>query len=210
MIFESTRVIRPNEIIDYSQQIIGTYPPEVLHKEPLIGLKILCRDSDPNTINFPGFRLNQIETALVNNGAPPLMNTGCGLREAKRTERGDGYWMITFPAPKSCINDVFKNVAYTLNILSKLRIVPCAFVEINVSGRCTPNQVESTLNSLRIPNGLLTLLEPPVNSPYKIGEIVRINDNFMCLRTRWKIDMCSKDAFDNVSMLTLLISSIYH
>lgn len=208
-----THVIRAEEIVDYSGIVKSAYPYYAMQSEPFIGLRILCKDTRANT-TYPAQRIAQIDSFLasgINFGTvTPLHGTGCALRETKYSIMQDGFWTITLPVPRSQFHIQLGNLIRVITMLKQqLGIVQLGYIEINVSGRCTVNDVEVCLNSLHLPDTYMKFSEPPANSPYKIGTITRINDNYVCLRSRWRFDPTSQDMFDNISAIAQIISSIY-
>lgn len=207
-----TRVIRAVDIVNYSGIIRMGYRPETVQMEPFIGIKILCRDSQANTM-APAQRIAQLDQFLgtpnTMNGLTPLSGTGCCIRETKYSIMPDGFWVITLPVPRTQLPIQIGNLMRTLTMFKQIGIAPTGYVEINVSGRCPINALESCLSSLMIPEPYIQYLDQPSDSPYKIGRVVRINDNFICLRTRWNLQPSDPNMLQTTTALGMLISAIY-
>lgn len=196
-----SRVIGPTEIIDYSSLIMQNYPPQAIAIEPFVGLKVLCRDANSTYFN-PADRLRQID---MNLGF--LRGKGCIIRETAMA-MPDGFWIITLPVPKSQVNQQLHNLFEVLSIFEgSFGIGKLGLVEINVSGRCNIMETERCLSGVMIPQRYMPNLVMPENMTYRLGNIVRINDNFMVFRTRWNLD---KNMADDLMILTQLLTSIYH
>lgn len=194
-------VVGPTEIVDYSSIVIGRYPPSAVQVEPFIGIKVLCRDMNASFMP-PRDRIIQIEQNIGF-----LKNTGCIIRETSPS-MPDGFWVITCPVPRSQLALQIQNLNSVLAILqNNFGIVRYQeLVEINVSGRCTPQDTERCLKNLIIPdiyNNSLVL--PGNNTPYKFGHVMRINDIYMMLRTRWHFTR-----LDDATVISQIISSIFH
>lgn len=194
-----TRVIGPSEIVDYSSATMEVYPPQAFHAEPFIGFKVLCRDKNASCI-APADRLRQIDANLG------FMNgKGCIIRETA-SKLPDGFWIITFPVPRSQMFQQLNLLSEVVGIFEQhFGIIREGLIEINVSGRCTLQDTERSLSSIIIPQHYMSALVVPDNSSYKLGQVVRINDVFMVLRTRW---MFKNN--DDISLISQLLASMYH
>lgn len=202
-------VLAPQEPVDYSNIVLNSYPKHAVQSEPFVGFKVLCRDT--NAFTVPGnVRMPQIDQSLG-----ILYNTGCILRETSMEMR-DGIWVITMPNPRSQLRHQLDNLMNVLTLLDhNLGIVPNGMVEICVSGRCTPGEVENCLQRLVIPHPYVNMLLVPDNAPYRYGYIIRINDEYMCFRTRWNIGMSAdtrtpQGTFEHLMLLSQLLCSMYH
>lgn len=196
-----SHVIGPTEVVDYSSIVIGRYPPVATQSEPFIGVKVLCRDMNASLMS-PQQRIMQIEQNLGF-----LRNTGCIIRETAAS-MPDGFWVITCPVPRSQLAVQLQNLNNVLAILGQhFGIVRYQdLVEINVSGRCMAQDAERCLSNLIIPEIYgNNLVSPGWNTPYKIGHVIRINDMFMLLRTRWHLTRP-----DDITVLSQIISSVFH
>lgn len=201
------KVISPSEIIDYSGLIISQYErrfPGILNSQPMVGFKILMRDLD--AFKAPGQdRLRYIDSFLPK----ILTGNGCILRETHST-MPDGLWLITLPVPITQLNDTVVNqvgrLSQIMSILEReLNIVPSDIVEVNISGRCTVADMESRIASVIIPENIRGMHQQPDNWSCKLGTIIRINEGFALLRTRW--NMGNIDDFHRKETM-LLISNI--
>lgn len=199
------RVIGPSEVVEYSRIVMESYPPQAPHLEPFIGFKALCRDGNAFTMN-PADRLRQIDANLGF-----LRGTGCIIRETK-SSMPDGFWVITLPVPRSQVSQQLSNFMTVLRIFEQNFGIVCqGLFEINVSGRCNITDTERCLSGLMIPPRYTDALVSPENTPYRFGNVVRINDEFMCLRTRWSFKATqSMDHCEDLIVLSQLISSMYH
>lgn len=201
-----TRVLGPSEVVDYSTIVMQSYPPDAIRSEPFVGFKVLCRDTHALSMN-PLERLNQIDANLGF-----LNNKGCIIRETAMA-MSDGLWVITMPVPRKHISIQLSNLMDVLAILEQhFGIVRHGLFEINVSGRCSVAETEICLSTLAIPPRYMSALVMPENTPYRLGNIVRINDNYMVLRTRWNLtaQVPLKSTYDELVVLSQLISSMYH
>ena len=84
-------------------------------------------------------------------------------------------------------------------MFKQIGINQIGYVEINVSGRCPINSLEACLNNLMIPDNYMAMLDQSDNSPYRIGKVERINNNFICLRTRWKMNPTDVNLYQNIN-----------
>lgn len=206
------KVLRAKEIVDYSSIVRSSYPPFAIQTEPFIGIKMLCKDTQAFR-TYPAQRIAQLDgflsTPNMAFGDVPLAGTGCCLRETKYSSMQDGFWVITLPVPRSCLHQQMTNFINTLTMFKQIHgIVPLGYVEINVSGRCGPTDIERCLGSLHMPDQYMKYAEVP-DSAWRIGTVTRINDNFICLRTRWKLNPQSTTLYDDISVIAQIICSIY-
>lgn len=207
-----THVIRADDIVNYSGIVKAGHRPEIIQAEPFIGIKILCKDSQANSM-APAQRISQLDQFLgtpnTMTGMTPLSGTGCCLRETKYSIMPDGFWLITLPVPRSVIGVQIQNLIRTVQMLKQIGINQIGYVEINVSGRCPLNCLEMCLNGLMIPDNFMVFADQSDNSPYKIGKVERINNNFICFRSRWKLNPSDPNLYQNISALAVLISAMY-
>ncbi len=185
-----TRVLGPIETVDYATEMMHIYRPENLQSEPMIGLRILLRDLNAR-VTDPATRLSQIDAymAIGPNCGKMLFKSGCILREAMPNDLNgsmDGLWLITFPVPTSVLMSQLNNMSNILTYMRQnLGIESTEVIDINVSGRCPVAEEASRIASVQIVSPYDMVLASPGNSPYKIGHIIRINDQFAMLRTRF-------------------------
>lgn len=207
-----TRVIRADDIVNYSGIVKASHRPEIIQSEPFIGIKILCKDGRANTM-VPAQRIAQLDQFLGTpnpvNGMTPFAGTGCCLRETKYTIMPDGFWLITLPVPRSVLGVQIQNLIRTIQMLKQIGINQMGYTEINVSGKCPPGYLEFCLNGLMIPDNFMTFADQNDGSPYKLGKVERINNNFICFRSRWRFNPNDPNLYQNISAISLLISAMY-
>ena len=204
------RVLSPNAQVDYSTIIMQSYPPAAIQKEPFIGFKIKCRDTQANNYYGGEARMRQIDTFLQQTNM--LVNTGVILR-ATHFEMPDGLWVITMPVPRSQVVKALNNLFSVLAVLERqLGIVMTGEdYEVNVSGRCTPMEVENVIGSLYIPPQYLKILRAPTNTAFRYGHLMRINELYACFRTRWCPGLIAPASVNEVLMvISQLIATIFH
>lgn len=202
-----THVLAPQEPVDYSTIVSNSYPADALLAEPFIGFKVLCQDT--NACAVPGsVRLKQIDQAL-----PMLFNSGCIIRETSGAMK-DGLWVITMPVPRSQVVRQLNNLMNVLGMLNHyLGIITGNIVEINVSGRCPADRTEYNMQRLMIPQPYASMCVVPDNAAYRYGYIIRINDEFMCFRTRWSLNgdnKLSNGTFEQLMLLSQLLCAMYN
>lgn len=200
-----SRVLGPTEPVMYSDLIKQAYPPQALHQEPFIGFKALCTDTNAYGTP-PAERIRYIDSGLGF-----IRGKGCIIRETSMM-KPDGFWVITLPVPRSQLNQALSNFMGVLAAFEQyFGIIRDGLFEINVSGKCHINDTERCLSGLSIPQRYSSNLVTPDNTPYRIGHIARINDQFMVLRTRWNLGANSPVAYqDDFAVLAQLIASMYH
>ena len=155
-----TRVLGPEEPVDYASIIRQSYPPQAIQQEPFVGFKVLCTDTQAYSTN-PAERIRFIDANLG-----VLRGNGCIIRETSR-QKPDGFWIISLPVPRS--------------------------------------QVTTALN--------MSKLVPSNNMLCTIGKIQRINNDFICLRTRWDLTGTRNNqqlTFEDLTEISQLISLMYH
>lgn len=188
-----TRILGPNEIVDYSSEMIARYQrqpngQDLIQREPMVGLRYLLEDT--NAQSFPNYaqRLQQLSSILSvgQNCGKMLLGTDCIIRETELNESRFGFWLCTFPVPLSRVAERLQQVD---NLLRKLHVnlglVSTEVIDINISGRCLPMETEYRLRNVMIMEPYNSILQVPTNSPYKLGRIERISNEFMIMRTRW-------------------------
>lgn len=201
-----SRVLGPTELVNHSAVVSQAYPPQAIATEPFIGFKILCRDAAAISTN-PAMRIRQLD---MNIGI--LRGKGCFIRETGYS-MPNGFWVISFPSPRSTISTALRNVMDVVEILERrIGIVRQGLYEVNVSGRCTPAETEQCLSSLSFPSRYAKALITPPNTPYKYGQIMRINETYMMLRTRWDLPMPAPltSHYDDLIIISQIIASMYH
>jgi hypothetical protein len=158
----------------------------------------------------PGDRLRQIDANLGF-----IRGTGIIIREARQSMMNDGsmmkdgIWIISMPVPRSQIHQQINNLIKVLTIFEQtFGIIRQGLIEINVSGRCTVADTEKCLGGLIIPSRYMNCLVMPDNTPYRYGHIVRINEQFMCFRTRWFLTNAD-NLYEDLTVMSQLISSMY-
>lgn len=213
------RVLGPNETVDYATEMMRIYRPENLQYEPMVGLRVLLRDLNAR-VTDPATRLSQIDAhmAVAPNCGKVLLKSGCILREAMPNDLNgslDGLWLITFPVPTSVLMGQLNNVANVLTYMRQnLGIESQEVIDINVSGRCPVAEEATRMAAVQIVQPYNAVLASPTTSAYKIGHIIRINDMFAMLRTRFdwsrfkqpgRIDYHAND----IMLLSQLISGMF-
>lgn len=202
------KIVGPSEIIDYSGLIINQYDrknPWLLNTTPMVGFKVLMRDMD--AFKAPGNeRIRYIESYLPQ----ILTGNGCILRETNNNAMPDGFWCITLPVPITQLCDPIVNqIGRMSNVMKVLErdfnIVPADIVEVNVSGRCTVADTDFRIASVIIPENIRMMHQQPENWSCRLGTVMRINEGFMLLRTRW--NMGNLDEYHRKETM-LLISNI--
>lgn len=201
-------VLGPHQVVDYSGIVMQAYPPEAVQREPFVGFKVLVKDRVAQTQN-PRLRLENLDRIMCQ----ILPRTGCIVREAGTEDCPDktGLWVITAPVPRSQTTTQIMFLMNVLQTLEQCGVILAGTYEVNVSGRCTPMETEGMLSSLYIPAEYANAIVNPLNTPYRCGHITRINNNFMCYRTRWNFGMKSApEVQKDLIILSQLISAMYH
>ena len=199
-----TQIFDAGYNIPYSEIVVSSYPPELLMTEPLIGFKIGLADN--SNIN-PKDRLMSIEQVLP----IVLSGTRCFLRETPLNTQF-GYYLLTVPVPRDQIRDIVNEIIRVLTILeNQFGITINKEYEVNVSGPCNPMELEFKLMRFEIPSQYAPALVHQYNSPYTIGRVERINDQYITVRTRWKFGSNSNifTDFEHLKVLAHLIAGIY-
>ena len=175
-----SHILKPQEIVDYSAELIRGVRHETIQMEPMIGFKLMTKDMNAN-VTTQAARFQYLEMNLAF-----LKDTGCIIRETMPIEAPDGFWVISFPVPLSHLSAQLMNITRVMDfIATNFGIVSSDMVEINVSGKCRQGETEWRLANVNIPAQIRQSLIEPSNTPYKMGHIVRINEEFAMLRTMW-------------------------
>ena len=204
-----SRILKPNEIVDYSNEIIRNNKPETLQFEPFIGFKIMCKDLNAYTTT----QANRFQFLEQNLGF--LRNSGCIIRETHPAEAPDGFWVVTFPVPQSQLSRQLINITNVIDLMAnQFGIVPQDMIEINVSGRCPEAETGFRLGTINIPQNYRRYMIEPTNTPYKMGHIVRINDDFAMLRTMWdwRVNGASTNGNHMADLIVIpqLLTAMFH
>ena len=209
-----TRVIGYSEIVYYDQILMNGKYREAIKREPMIGLKVLLKDTQAYNAQSPAARIQFINTGL----ARVLDQTGCFLRESKSMIMPDGFWLISFPVPRSQLSFQLNNVRNLIvNLGNFLGFACMGLVEVTISGRATHTELMDRLSRVELPDKYHQQLVKPDNGgkfiSYNFGCVVPINNFFSMIRTRWVIDPVSlqsdglRDTVENVS---LRLSSVFY
>lgn len=208
-----TRILRCEDIVDYSSIVMAGYNGAIIQSEPFVGIKILCKDANANMNGNPAQRIAQLDQFLASplpmTGLVPFAGTGCCLRETKRSIMPDGFWLITLPVPRSVLGTQIQNLIKTVQMLGQIGISQIGYVEINVSGRCPLNAVENCLSNMMIPENYMQYADQDMQSVYRFGKVERINANFICFRSRWHLAPNDPNLYQTISAISLLISAMY-
>lgn len=197
------RVIGPTEIVPYSDIVQQAYPPQAIAMEAFIGVKILVRDTQASR-GTPAQRMEYLDKYL-----PQIVtNNGILIRETNNNVMIDGFWIITLPVPKSQLKDQLNKLGHVLTILeNNFGIVYQDIIDINISGRCPLIYTEQALSQVVIPKMYQQYMMQTDNSPYKIGYPIRINDEYVLLKTRWGLPR--QDMFENITVIESCIQNMF-
>jgi hypothetical protein len=204
-----TRVLSASEGVDYASIIKSTYPPEQLRCEPVVGFKALCTDRQAYAGNARD-RLAFLDTQVGYVVGP----RGCIVRETNAS-KPDGLWVITIPTVRRFLGNQLTNLRETLDIFgNNYDIHSDKIFDVSVSGRCSPVETEQMFQQLIIPKNLEAALVPTNNIMCRLGYIQRINDEFVCLRTRWDFSRINANgtnasSIDNLAQIAQVIVSIF-
>lgn len=204
------RILAPSEVVDYSSEIVNRIDVASLQAEPMIGFKIFMRDLNYNIAGSQQARFRMIESNLGF-----LRDTGCILRETNlNTEAPDGFWLITFPVQQSFLVQQMTNLMKAMDILStSFGIISQDMIEINVSGRCKTGELEWRMSRVAIPESYKRFQMEPTNTPYKMGHVIRINEDFVLVRTMWdwtRFNGRDQNHFSDIMVIAQLIGSMFH
>lgn len=183
-------IVGPSEIISYSDAIINAYEkknPRVM-KSPFVGFKILMNDNDARK-GTGEQRMRYLDQHI----GKVIGGTGCFLRETNASLMPTGFWLVSMPVPLTQLSDYTAGQMERImsNVVSLEDVFNMSFmgrVEINVSGRCTVPATERSLKRVFIPKEFEDLSMKCKGSPYTLGNIVRINDEYMVMRTNWNME----------------------
>jgi hypothetical protein len=199
------RILGPFEVVDYSGLIMKQYlnrpgAIKTLDRIPFVGYKILLKDFDAGK-RRDSERIQYLEQYLV----PRLAGTGCFLRETNNEIMNDGFWLVTMPVPIVQLTGQMNQLGRIMGVINMIEtnfnMKRQGRIEINVSGRCAVTDTPQALSQIHVPRQYETMLIKPENSAYRIGNVVRINNEFMVLRTSWYVDTDFNDVIADV-MLT--------
>jgi len=153
----------------------------------------------------PADRIRQID---MNLGI--LRGKGCIIRETS-SSMPDGFWIISMPVPRSQVNTAINNLMDVIVSMEQyFGIVRHGLFEINVSGRCNIAETERCLSALTIPMRYMSALIEPTETAIRLGHVIRINDNFMVLRTRWNLQIQNNMMnYEDLVVLSQLISTMF-
>ena len=198
-----SRIIGPFEEVPYSDIVMQAYPPVAIMQEPFVGVKVLVRDMQAHK-GTPAARLHYLDQYM-----PALLHgQGVIVRETNGNVMADGFWVITMPVPKSQLKQQLNNLGNVLSALEQQHgIVYQDIVDINVSGRCPLIDTERSMAQITIPKLYQQYLVQADNSPYTLGGIVRINDEYLILKSRWKLPRL--DMFENISMIVTCVQGMF-
>lgn len=201
-----SHVLGPSEGVDYASIIKQCYPPDVVGRDTLIGFKVRLRDTRANTMTPPD-RLRYLDSNLG-----ILRGKGCVIRESE-PNIPNGFYLMTFPVISSqlatSLNNMFDVIA---SLAQYFGIVIDGMFEISVSGRCPVAMVETCFSKLTIPAKYRARIIMSTNILCPMGVIQRINNDYMCFRTRWSFNPTAPNEqhFDDLLILSQLISSMYN
>lgn len=192
-----------DEVIPYANIVETRYPAFAIAHEPFVGLKVLVRDTLAGK-GTPAARIDFLDKYFMNR----MFGKGIIVRETDYYKLRDGYWIVTMPVPKSQLKLQLDNLGEALIILEKeFGIVYQEIIDINVSGRCQHIDTESAMSQINIPKMYKRYACDSKNSPYKIGNVIHINDEYVLLRTRWTLPRL--DMFENIEMVTTFIQPMF-
>lgn len=208
-----SHVLSPSEVVAYADVVSAAYPPEAFITEPFVGFRVLVKDMNANTMR-PEDRLRLIDSRLG-----LLRGSGCVIRETKRTMMPDGFWVATFPVPRSQIGTQMNMLINVLGQLEQtLGIVIGGLFEVSVSGRLTVPELAAALQNVvlspRYLSMLVTQKSPFVMCPF--GHMITINDEFSLIRTRWDMTHGERvyNPYDSLreylNTIALNLSIIFH
>lgn len=201
-------ILHPEEVFPYSEMIMMNYEhqnPGIISMTPFVGLKIRLTDLDAYKMGPPA-RITFLERNMRN----ILSGNGCMLRETRPVDSMDGLYLISLPVPIHQLDDYncnqlsrFGEVLYLLD--TQFNIVANPYFEINISGRCAVAETADRLSTIRIPNNYKDMFIPQ-ESPYNAGRVIRINNNYMLLRTQWDMSKLGAFNYENFKNMVLDIT----
>ena len=199
-------VLRWDEIVYYDQILMNGKYRDAIKLEPMIGIKVLLKDTRAYSAQSPAHRIQ-----FINSGLMTVLNgTGCMLRESKSTIMPDGFWLISFPVPRSQLTLQINQIINTIVKLgSYLGFVCMGLLEIYISGRATRFDLMDRLTRIELPQPYRSNLIKPESGngivSYNYMYPIMINNYYSLLRSRWVINPNSqsgglKDTIENVSL----------
>lgn len=211
--YYQTQVIGRAQIIPYDQIVMECYREAIKH-EPMIGIKVLLRDPLALEID-PRQRI-----AFINQGLKKVLSetdSGCCLRETGLQPMPDGFWLISFPVPRSQFSFQLTNVINTINLFNNFLGFTCTgMVEISISGAVDEVELMRRLKNVVIPEKYLKQLVKPDTDgliAYNFGCMIPINNRYTLIKTRWNIDSISMQydgLRDTVERVAFIISNVFH
>lgn len=208
------QVVANSQIVYYDQILMNGEYRNAIKKEPMIGIKVLLRDMNATSAPSPRDRIQFINTDLFR----VLNQTGCFLRESKSTVMNDGFWLVSFPVPRSQLSLQINQIINTMNNFGTfLGFTFTGLIELYISGRATQYELMSRISMINMPEKYQRQLVKPDSGSqfisYNLGCIIPINQFFSLIKTRWSIDPVSlqhdglRDTIENVS---LRLSSVFY
>lgn len=208
------QVMAYSQVVYYDQILMNGMYRDAIKKEPMIGIKVLLRDTNANSAPTPSERIRFINTGLFR----VLNQTGCFLRESKNTVMNDGFWLVSFPVPRSQLSLQINQIINTMNNFGAyLGFTFTGLIELYISGRATQYELMSRISTINMPEKYQRQLVKPDSGSqfisYNLGCIIPINQFFSLIKTRWSIDPVSlqydglRDTIENVS---LRLSSVFY
>lgn len=197
------RVIGPTEIVPYSDIVQQAYPPHAIAMEPFVGVKVLVRDTQASR-GTPAQRMQYLDQHM-----PQIIaNNGILIRETVNNLMIDGFWIITMPVPKSQLREQLNKLGNVLTVLEKhFGLIYQEIIDINISGRCPLIYTEMALSQVSIPKMFQKYMLSTDNSPYKIGYPIRINDEYVLMKTRWGLPRL--DMFEHIIFIESCIQNMF-
>jgi hypothetical protein len=208
------RVLGYSEIVYYDQILMNGNYREAIKREPMVGIKILLKDTRAYDAPSPGDRIR-----FINSGLMTVLNqTGCCLRESKSTIMPDGFWLISFPVPRSQIGIQITQMMNTIIKLNTyLGFVCMGLVELYISGRATQYELMDRISRVELPEKYRRQLVKPDNGShfisYNFGCTIPINQFYTLVKTRWVIDPVSLQSDglrDTIENVTLRLSTVFY
>jgi hypothetical protein len=182
-------VIGYSEIVYYDQILMNGKYREAIKREPMVGIRVLLKDTCAYNAQSPAQRIQYINSGLYS----VLNETGCFLRESKSMVMPDGFWLVSFPVPRSQLTfqiDQIQNVI--INLGRYLGFVCIGLVEISISGRGNRFELTDRLSTVILPEKYRSrLVKQETGSTfisYNFGCIIPINARYSLIKTRWCID----------------------
>lgn len=199
-----SKILGPYDIVPYADIVMQAYPWYAFTQEPFIGVKVLLRDLNAYKFQSPYARLQFLDAKI-----PSILNgQGCLMRETNYGILQDGFWVMTMPVPMSQLMQQLNNLGNVLSALEREHgIVYQEVIDIIISGRCPLIDTERSMTQIVIPKMYKDHHVESDNSPYKIGGTVRINDEYLAIRSRWTLPRL--DLFANIQTLTSCVRGVF-